>query len=72
VRVAVDGVGQGALSVGAGAFEQRALSVRCAGHLARVEIFPEPTLVPATVQPGSRDWRTLGVAVTSMRLEGGS
>lgn len=71
LRVTTDRKRQRELSVAPGPWKEHGLPVRCEGSVVRIEIFPEPVVVPAEALPGSgsRDSRTLGLAVASLTLE---
>jgi hypothetical protein len=68
VRICVDGRAQGELRVAPGPWTECVQGVRSEREIARIEIFPEPVVVPAEATPGSRDGRTLGLAVSSFQL----
>ncbi len=68
VRISIDRQAQGELCVAPGSWAEHGFPVRCEHEFARIEIFPEPVVVPAEATPGSRDERSLGLAVASLRL----
>ena len=69
VRVVVDRAWRGELRVEPGPFSEQMLAVRGEGAVVRIEIFPEPVVVPAETEPGGTDTRPLGLAVRSLRWE---
>jgi GT2 family glycosyltransferase len=68
LRIHIDGRPEGELVLPAGGWRECLLPVRCEKDWARIELFPEPVMVPAETNPGSRDARTLGLAVAALRL----
>jgi GT2 family glycosyltransferase len=68
VRIRVDRQPQGELVLHPNGWQEVSLPVRCARACARIELFPEPVMVPAEMTPGSPDVRTLGLSVAALRL----
>jgi GT2 family glycosyltransferase len=68
LRVRVDGHSEGEIVLRPNGWQEYSLPVRCDRAWARVEVFPEPVMVPAEMNPGSADVRTLGLSVAALRL----
>jgi hypothetical protein len=68
VRIAVDRRPQGEMAVAPGPWHEQGYPVRCERSVTRIDLFPDPVVVPSEETPGSRDQRTLGLSVASLRL----
>jgi GT2 family glycosyltransferase len=68
LRVQVDGQPQGEILLHPNGWKEYSLPIRCDRVRARIELFPDPVMVPAEMSPGSPDVRTLGLSVSALRL----